>query len=104
MNKNPNIMFPKHKNKELVYFPIFIALIALTMISKNELVKQFYSSIIILNLGLLHILASNVIAYLFSSQFVKYTSNPPKLNPLIIKCVGVIFIVASILMGIKQEF
>ncbi|MBI9093134.1 MAG: hypothetical protein JEZ12_28315 [Desulfobacterium sp.] len=95
--KDDNVLmeFPKNKRYEFIYFPILFALLLILKLSNIGLANDNFASFLFIILGLLHILANNVLAYMYNLSYVAILI-PLRVKPWFIKIFGMILILNSI--------
>lgn len=90
-----SIEFPKTKRYEFFYFPILFALILILTIFNTELANDNFVPYVFMIIGLGHILASNILAYIYNLSYVALLI-PLRVKPWFIKILGIILILNSI--------
>ena len=100
--KDDNILikFPKNKRYEFFYFPVVFALLLILKVFNTGLINDNFVPYLFITLGLVHILAINVLAYMYTLSYVALLI-PLRVKPWFIKIFGVILILNSIRVLLK---
>ncbi len=101
------LTFPQKGIIEFIYFPIAILIYLIYKTKKvviNDSLDGENEIYIILSLvALLHILASNVLSYLYNLQYAILPFNfAPRATPKRLKIIGIIVMVICVLKGVKE--
>jgi len=98
MGKDDFLMeYPRSKIFELLYFPLFLILFFIVYFKFKdiELIKNNLNALLFVAIGLLNILASNILAYMFNISNMAVMS-PLRFKPWVLKLFGVVFILNAI--------
>ncbi len=91
MKNDRSIEFPKHKSHEFYYIPILFALLFILKVFNVKIVNDFFNPCLFIAFGLIHILSSNVFAYMYNLSYIALLI-PLRIKPLAIKFFGVIVV------------
>jgi len=95
--KNDNILieFPQKKRYEFFYFPILFTILLMLKLFNTGLINDNFVPYLFITLGSVHVLASNVLAYMYNLSYVALLI-PVRVKPWFIKIFGLILILNSI--------
>lgn len=94
-DENRLIEFPKNKRHEFLYFPILFVLLLIFKLFNTRSINEYFIPYMFIALGVVHIFASNILAYLYNLSYVALLI-PLRVKPWFIKIIGGILILNSI--------
>lgn len=98
---NDPLKFPSSKKYEFYYFPALSILLFIPLLFGNEMKDDLFIPSFIIVLGLLHVLASNILTFAYNLTYV-VLSIPFRLRPWFIKIVGILLILNAIRVVIME--